>query len=107
MAKFFAVLSKPFLECEGSFVVLLGTITGVKINRFSSMSKADDYFTVIRSAIGTGLEFAPHIVIIDSESGYEEMKRKFDREYERLRADSESSTFCAKNLLAQILGYLK
>jgi hypothetical protein len=107
VAKFFAVLSKPVLQCEGSIVVLLGTITGVKINMFSSMSEADDYFRLIRSAISMGPEFAPDVVIIDGESEYEVMKRKFDEEYERLCIESGSSTFFSKRLFAQIRSYLK
>ena len=61
MLKLFIVLSSPLRMHDGAFVVLSGSVTGVKAHEFPTKGEADDYFRLLRlSSTNSGSSFAPY-----------------------------------------------
>jgi hypothetical protein len=69
---------------DGAFVVLCGSVTGVKAHEFPTKGEADDYFRLLRTALNMGRELVSEMILIEDETEYASLRPKFDERYERL-----------------------
>jgi hypothetical protein len=83
MDHLFAILSTPARVREGVFAVLIGTNAGVEVKEFASLREATKRYrllvTCFRMAVDTPIE----LVVVDGETEYPPLRRKFDAEYDR------------------------
>ena len=90
MAPLFLLASTPVQTPDGGFAIILGTIAGVKVERFASRSEARDHLSMVEASLHTAVEYSFKYRLIDSETDYLPLREKFDVEYMRMSTAQSS-----------------
>jgi hypothetical protein len=113
MAHLFAILSHPVRVREGAFAVVIGSNSGVEVKEFASLREATNRYRLLVTCFRMAIEAPIELVIIDGETEYLSLRRKFDAEYARrtvamppMRLSSPPPPSPLRRIAASISNYL-
>jgi len=83
VAHLFAILSHPVRVREGAFAILIGSNAGIEVKEFASLRQATMRYRLLLACFRMAIDAPLELVIVDSETEYLPLRRKFDAEYMR------------------------
>lgn len=83
MTHLFAILSTPVRVREGVFAVVIGTNAGIEMREFVSLREATTRYRLLVTCFRMAVEAPIELVVVDGETEYPALRRRFDAEYDQ------------------------
>jgi hypothetical protein len=83
MARLFLILSTPVRLRDNAFVIVIGSMRGIEVKEFPTLRRANNHYRRLVLSLGMSVEMPVDVVLIEGETDYLPLRKRFDRAYEQ------------------------